>query len=107
MIIPTLGGNIQRKRESLSMTQKDLARRVKIGQSFIAQIESGKKVPDPKVFVHIIEILKFTYKEALELKELYIYKKYASLRWIDSALQAIYEDEWLPEAEKSLKKNKS
>lgn len=42
----SVGENIKAKRHAASMTQEELASAVGIGQSMIAQIERGSKVPN-------------------------------------------------------------
>lgn len=50
-------GVIRRKREKLGWSQYKLAKVVGITQSFINEIESGKKSPSIEVFFRICEAL--------------------------------------------------
>lgn len=42
----SIGENIKTRRQSLGMTQEDLASAIGIGRSMVAQIERGSKVPN-------------------------------------------------------------
>lgn len=41
----SIGENIKTRRQSLGMTQEDLAGAIGIGRSMVAQIERGSKIP--------------------------------------------------------------
>ncbi len=42
----SIGENIKTRRQSLGMTQEDLAGAIGIGRSMVAQIERGSKIPN-------------------------------------------------------------
>lgn len=42
----SIGENIKTRRQSIGMTQEELARAVGTGRSMVAQIERGSKIPN-------------------------------------------------------------
>lgn len=42
----SIGENIKTQRQSLGMTQEELAREIGTGRSMVAQIERGSKIPN-------------------------------------------------------------
>lgn len=48
---------IRKKREAIGLSQYKLAKLVGITQSFVNEIESGKKSPSIEVFFRICEVL--------------------------------------------------
>lgn len=57
--------NIKMRRCSLGMSQKDLAKKAKLGHSTIAQIEMGLKLPGFKTLIAITKALKLQAHEIL------------------------------------------
>ena len=49
--------NIKKKRESLGISQKELAERAKISQSFLCDIEQGRCKPSIETAIKIAQVL--------------------------------------------------
>lgn len=60
---------IKRKRESLFITQKDMAFKVGIGQSAYNKIENGNQEPSFNQLIRICKELELDLTEILELKK--------------------------------------
>lgn len=52
--------NIKARREELGISQKELAERAKISQSFLCDIEQGRCKPSIDTAVKLAEVLKIT-----------------------------------------------
>ena len=52
--------NIKRRREELGISQKELAERAKISQSFLCDIEQGRCKPSIDTAVKLAEVLEIT-----------------------------------------------
>ena len=50
--------NIKEKREQLGISQKELAERAKISQSFLCDIEQGRSKPSIDVAIKLAKVLK-------------------------------------------------
>ena len=61
----SLAENIRKKRLALDLTQKELANRVQVDQSFIARVEDGTKIPGLLITVKLAEQLGCTVDELL------------------------------------------
>jgi predicted transcriptional regulator len=57
-----IAGTIANRRKSLGLTQGQLAERSGVGQSMVAQIESGGRVPHLMTFVSILSALDMVLK---------------------------------------------
>lgn len=55
--LDVIAGTISNRRKSMGLTQGQLAERAGIGQSMVAQIESGGRVPHLITFVSILSAL--------------------------------------------------
>lgn len=62
----TLGSIIRNKRKALKITQQEFAKKINIGQSYVAQIEKGKKVPSMEVAEQIAKTLNLDFKPIQE-----------------------------------------
>lgn len=62
----SIGGNIKRKRQSLGMTQENLATAVGLGRSMIAQIERGSKIPNLMLGRDIARVLQCDLEELVK-----------------------------------------
>jgi len=60
-----LGSNVLKWRTELKMTQGELAQRVKVGQTFIGQIERGEKQPSVDTLMKLSDALGVTTEELL------------------------------------------
>lgn len=56
---------IRLAREQMKMTQKDLAKRLRIGQSAISQWESGATLPDIENRLRLMVVLRLPFSELL------------------------------------------
>lgn len=64
----SIGENIKTQRQSLGMTQEDLASAIGIGRSMVAQIERGSKIPNMMLGRDIARVLGCEMGELLERK---------------------------------------
>ena len=60
-----IGQRIKRERLSLSLTQRDLARRVNVGAPHISKIEAGRENPSDELLKDIADVLECDYDELL------------------------------------------
>lgn len=52
-----LGETVRRLRESVGLTQDELAHRVGIERSYLSHVERGKKNPPPEIMFTVLEAL--------------------------------------------------
>ncbi|WP_187441984.1 helix-turn-helix transcriptional regulator [Sutcliffiella horikoshii] len=52
-----MGNNIKELREDLSLSQKDLARKLKISEYYMNKIENGKENPSVRLAIRMAHIL--------------------------------------------------
>ncbi len=62
----SIGENIKTRRQSLGMTQEDLAGAIGIGRSMVAQIERGSKIPNMMLGRDIARVLGCGMEKLLE-----------------------------------------
>ena len=60
-----IGQRIKRERLNLSLTQRDLARRVSVGAPHISKIEAGRESPSDELLKEIAEVMGCSYDELL------------------------------------------
>jgi transcriptional regulator with XRE-family HTH domain len=60
------GAKIRRLRESLDMTQVELAEKASVTQSFISDLEGNKKFPNMKTMIRIAQALGVTVNDLFE-----------------------------------------
>lgn len=60
-----LASRLRRRRRELDITQADLAKKAKVSQSTIAQIESSTKEPSLSTLIRLSEALKISVAELL------------------------------------------
>lgn len=89
---PTTGGRLKEKREKFGITQTQLAQHLKVGQSYIAQIENGIRLPSVGMLVDILLYLDSSRKEALEISRQYATERFIELRKLEDAINDNFSD---------------
>ncbi len=67
----TLGESLQVLRKTKKLTQEVLAERIKVHQSYIAQIETQGKIPSPEAIIKILKTLNVNSTDLMHIKMQY------------------------------------
>ena len=93
-----VGKIVRDLRKEKKITSERLARAAGLDRTSISKLENHNILPLPHVFWKIILGLRCSYKEAMDLRSLYIDQKYPELADFDEAMYEEYVNEIYPDS---------